>query len=134
MLFRSKEGASSYNSAYVFNWAKNGRRGTSLDASTYGYGIIVNEAGYYDCEAWWRAGNGNHLGIAISGNRSTIEGNDSYGVWGHDHAASAANWSGGRYIGYLEAGWIITTGPPSSGYGNYGSEGYDAGLIVTRMI
>lgn len=132
--FAWKEGPSSFNAAWKFNWAKSGSKGTSLDAATYGYGILVNEAGWYNVDTWWRGNQGNYMGIGINGDRGSLEGADSYGLWGHDHTYGNGAWTHSRYIGYLEAGWIISSGSPSSGGGNYDSEGYSGGLVMMRFI
>jgi hypothetical protein len=128
-----KEGPSSYNSAYKNNWWRGDGRGESLDATSDSTGIYIRETGWYYCMAYQRiSGAGGMIGIGVNGDRSAIEGRTG-NLWGHDHSGDGAGeWSQSLCIGYLPAGWLITSGPPSNANAAFGSSGYAGGLIIWR--
>lgn len=126
-----KEGPVSYVSAYKVNWNQGGHQGTSLDATSNAGYITVNTTGYYLVRAWQRVGVGEYAGIGLNGDRAALE-NRSDNLWGHDHCAVSGGWAQSVITGYLEAGWNISFGPPSS-YGQYSTLGYAGGMFIIRL-
>jgi hypothetical protein len=129
-----KEGPISFNSNYRNNWNMGEAYGSSLDATTHGFGILVNETGEYWFEGWQRTGNTQFGGLALNGDRSALE-NQSFNVWSHDHSGSTNNWSKSICVGTFQAGWIITFGPAvnySSGV-VYSTAGFAGCITAVRL-
>jgi hypothetical protein len=129
--FAWKEGPLTYIAPYKLSFNQGGGDGNSLNGTTSADGIIVNSTGYYYCYAWHRSGNGNFMGISLNGDRGALEGRTDL-AWGHDHAANAEGWSKSAIIGYLEAGWKITSGPAAD-YGARYAPGFGAGMLIVRL-
>lgn len=129
-----KEGPTSYNNPYKNNWWRGDGRGESLDATSDGTGIYIRESGFYYILAYQRiTGVGGMIGIGVNGDRSVIESRVG-NLWGHDHSGDASSeWSQSIVVGNLQAGWLITSGPPSNGNVGYASAGHTGGLIMWRL-
>jgi hypothetical protein len=126
-----KEGPISFNSAYRVNWNTGEHIGTSMDATTYGFGILINETGRYIGRGWQRVGTENFAGLSLNGDRAALDSRNDL-MWSHDHAGESENWAQSVLLGYLEAGWIISFGPPAN-YGQYTVNGYSGGMWITRL-
>jgi microcystin-dependent protein len=113
--FGSKGGPASYVSAYRVNFSKSYGYGSSLDWTTYSYGVKVNEGGFYEVRGGQRGGENNYSALALNGDRPALEGRAN-GMFGHDHngASGAGGWSEGYYIGELYADEIVTFGGASN--------------------
>ena len=128
-----KEGPVSYNNAYISNWNMGQVQGDSMDATTYGYGILIKETGRYYCFAGHRVvAENNFAGFSLNGDRATLETRNDI-LWGHDHSGQSDNWSKSIMLGYLEANWIISFGPPSNYGGQYTVQGYSGFMQIIRL-
>ena len=129
-----KEGPSSYNSPYKSNWSYGYDNGTSMDATSNGTGIVINESGYYHVTTYQRSGGADmYVGLGLNGDRTTLE-NRAGGLWGHDHAGYGGGWSHSIYIGPLSAGEIITAGTPTTQTAQYSTTGYSGGIYIVRIV
>jgi hypothetical protein len=129
--FAWKEGPVSYATAGKLNWNLGGHQGTSLNATSNAGYITVNSSGYYVLHGWHRQGSGEYGYFSLDGNRDALE-SRSDNLWGHDHSGGGGNWSEGYIIGYLEAGWNISFGPPAD-YGDRNNQGYSGGMLIYRI-
>lgn len=129
-----KEGPTSYNTTYKNNWWRGDGRGECLDATSDSGGIYIRESGFYYILAYQRITTaGGMIGIGVNGDRAVIESRVG-NLWGHDHSGDGASeWSQSICVGNLQAGWLITSGPPSNGSVGYASAGHTGGLIMWRM-
>jgi hypothetical protein len=129
----AKEGPTSLISAYKNRWAKGFGLGTSLDWSTYDYGIQVKDTGVYEVWATQRStGADSFIGISINGDRTTLE-DRTNGIWSHDHSNVPAGWTKSYYLGYLNASEIISAGSPSGANCVFASDGYAGFLSIKRI-
>jgi hypothetical protein len=103
-----------------------------MDATTYGFGILINETGRYLCRGWQRM-NGNNLygALSLNGDRVALE-SRSDNLWGHDHNTYNGGWAQGACLGYMEAGWIISFGPDAN-YGVNNTSGWNGGMFILRL-
>ena len=129
--FAWKEGPVTYIAPFKMSFNQGGHQGTSLNGTAAADGITVNTTGYYYCYSWHRTADLNYMGISLNGDRAVLEGRTDL-AWGHDHSGSANNWSKSIVIGYLEAGWKITSGPAAD-YGVRNTAGWGAGLLIARL-
>jgi microcystin-dependent protein len=131
--FGAKQGPNAYISAYKVNFAKGYGFGTSLDWTTYAYGIKVNETGYYEVRAGQRGAENNYSALGLNGDRTSFE-TRAEGIWSHDHngASGGGGWSESYFIGRLYANEIVTFGGPANNQ-NLGGGGYDGFLSVKRI-
>jgi hypothetical protein len=127
-----KEAAISFNSQFRNNWNTGDSYGTSMDATTYGFGILINETGRYLCRGWQRM-NGNNLygALSLNGDRIALE-SRSDNLWGHDHNTYSGGWAQSSCLGYMEAGWIISFGPDAN-YGVNNTSGWNGGMFILRL-
>jgi len=136
--FAYKEAPTSFAASYKNNWGNGGGRGEALDATSSGQGIYIRESGYYFAQMYQRISGANGMiGLSINGDRTALE-SRSDNIWGHDHSGDGAGeWSQSFCVGYFEAGWLISGGPPSGSQGSasYGASttGYNGGIIIWRL-
>jgi hypothetical protein len=130
----AKTSPSAWSSAYKNVWAKGAGSSKSLDHSSLNYGIRVLVDGYYEVRLHQRmtGGGDNFVGIAIDGNRTTLESRVD-GVWTHSHGTYSAEFTDSYYIGKLFANEIITGGGPSSTNLVFPSLSYAGVLIIKRI-
>ena len=101
-------------------------------------GIYISRTGRYYVTAGQRANSTTSvfIGIASSGSRSALD-SRSTGIWSHDHASQANQWTLSTYIGVLNNTELVTMGHSGTG-GNssglvYGTSGY-AGFLMVQYI
>jgi hypothetical protein len=130
----AKSGAVSWQSAYVSVWSRGVGGGGSLDATSVTNGILILADGIYEVHAHQRGGSASDfIGIGMNGDRVTLE-NRATGVWTHDHASGANNFTNSYYLGPLLAGEKITAGSPTTGGGIvYGAAATSGALYVRRV-
>jgi hypothetical protein len=129
----AKHSPMAFNSSYNTVW--NGGRGGGVDINPYfsTTSIQILTTGQYEVEAFQRGTtSSDFIGIGLSGNRETLF-NRLEGVWTHDHAAGASNFSTSKYIGLLNAGELITAGGNSAGGLLYGGASYLGMYTVKRL-
>ncbi|WMC09496.1 pyocin knob domain-containing protein [Oceanimonas pelagia] len=124
-----------FTSDYKNYWASHASVGNSM--STSSDGILILETGHYKVEAYQRSKNAErpYISVALNGDRGLLEGRTA-GTWYHDHASSDQNSSSQSfYLGLLNAGELITVGPPSSHSANlhYGAASYQGKVMITRV-
>lgn len=131
--YAAKEGPVSYNAAYKVNWQKGYGIGSSLNWSTYSYGIYVNETAHYEVRGAQRGSENNYSGIGLNGDRTSLE-NRAEGIWSHDHngASGGGGYSESYYLGILYAGEIVTFGGATNNQ-TLASDGYAGFLSVKRI-
>jgi microcystin-dependent protein len=98
-------------------------------------GITIGTTGIYECVARQRVASANgYIALGLSGNRELLE-NRADGMFDHDHGAAADNFSTSHYTGKLEAGLVVTCGPPSGQGGTVriGNSTFYGTLTVKRL-
>jgi len=137
-------GPTSYNAAYKSNYYTGYHsNGDVFDATSNGAGITINKSGYYYCVGTQRFVSGDGFaGIALNGDRPSLDSTTNDGYWGHDHTggtddASYAmdySWSQCFYVGYLAAGNFITHGAASSQSSTfYNTAPYAGALLIIKL-
>lgn len=134
----SKGGPTSVPSAYNNVWAKGVDTDGSLDATSNPNGIIIGETGTYEVTMEQRGGGSaspanDYIGLALSGDRATLEARAG-GVYTHDHCPGNNLFSHSRYIGTLNAGEVITGGPPSTSTNMMYGAATHIGMLTVRRL
>jgi microcystin-dependent protein len=121
---------------YACSWFKGVSAGKPGGLNPFGSkGVTIGEYGLYECFARQRGAVANaYICLALSGNREALE-NRTDGMYDHDHTAAADNFSTSHYIGYLEAGLVVTMGPQSGQGGTmrFGNQPILGTLTVKRL-
>lgn len=123
---------------FANRWSRGRDSGGTLDAGSNDLGIVIGRTGVYEAVAKQR-GNGSNPGaayivLALNGNREALE-TRAGGAWFHDHSSTQYTSSEARYFGPLNAGEILTAGPPA-GMGRtlyYGPDGLYGGIWLRRI-
>jgi microcystin-dependent protein len=122
---------------YATTWYKGvifGRSGV-FSTSASNLGITILETGIYELESKHRAAQANvYSTLALNGDRTALE-NRADGIFNHDHSAGADNYSTSQYRGVLEAGLVVTMGPPAGQGGTmrFGSLTIYGTLVAKRI-
>lgn len=131
----SKGGPTSLASAYRNVWAKGIDSGGSIDAHSNAEYIEITQDGIYDVTAVQRAAGGSsvYIGLGLDGSRTALE-SRAEGMWVHDHASAANEFTTSRYLGPLTAGERITAGAASEGTAlTYASSPLTGAIYVRRV-
>jgi hypothetical protein len=129
----SKSGPTSLSSAYKAVWGLQAGISKSIDHTTYNYGLLIKETGFYEVKAAQRgATSGAMIGIGLNGDRSALE-TRSGATWSHDHSPGVGKWTESYYIGPLNINEIITAGSPAAADVSYGANGYNGFLVIKRI-
>lgn len=137
-----KSGPVSYSAAYTVAWSRGMHaEGSTILGSVYGTGIMVLMDGIYECFAAMR-GNGadDYVGLALSGNRTTMEDRSTgtsasmTGGWTHDHTGGANNFTTSYYLGKLFGGELVTAGPPATPHNLSLGSAASFGMMKVRRV
>jgi hypothetical protein len=76
-------------------------------------GITIGQTGQYECVSHHRsAGSNGYSTLALNGDRVALE-SRATGMFDHDHGLGSETYSTSHYIGLLNAGEVVTMGPPA---------------------
>lgn len=133
----AKGGPTAYVSAYTVSWDHGVDGGGVVDAHSDGNAILIGAPGTYEIVAAQRVSSttSTYIGLALNGSRLAFEARDGdVGVWSHDHASAAYEYSWSRYIGAMYVGDRVTSGPQSSAEALvYNASGHTGFLQVRRL-
>lgn len=129
-----KSGPVSWAAAQKVNWSRGLDSGGSIDAESDVNEILILADGIYDVRAVQRGTtSSDYITLGLNGDRLTLE-NRLGGVFTHDHAAGANNYSTATYFGQLLAGESITAGANAAGGGMvYASSSITGSIIINRV-
>lgn len=108
-----KEGPMSVVSDYTIRWDRGYQEGNSLDATSNTDYIQILKDGLYEIRTVARLIDGasvTYMSIGLNGSRNDLM-NQSNVFWNHDDSRVTNSYTESNFLGRLQAGDIITSGP-----------------------